>query len=240
MTNNTIADNTAGSDTAVGVGLSVDDQANAITYQNNIFSNNRDNLGGIANIEDTSTNNTEDYNLEDGTSTNGLTGANSLISTDPLFTSGWYLTSPGSPAIDVGSDLPVNLGLTGTTTNIDGSLDGLAGGNNDNVDLGYHFTAGVGDVDTTNSIVTPGTANPGFSEQVLITITPRDGLNADIGKGARVVVTAQNFPEEVSKVRDQGDGTYTVVYTSGTTDQDDTLTITVNGVQLLTQPFIDW
>ena len=41
-------------------------------------------------------------------------------------------------------------------------------------------------------------------------------------------------------VADQGDGTYTFTYTAGTTDQDDTLTITVNGVPLATQPFIDW
>ena len=55
---------------------------------------------------------------------------------DPLFTTGpngEYYLSTGSPAIDTGSDLAINIGLDGLTTQIDGSLD------TNTVDMGYHY-----------------------------------------------------------------------------------------------------
>ena len=64
--------------------------------------------------------------------------------------------------------------------------------------------------------------------------------SATIGAALDVSVTAANFPSHLGTLRDQGDGDYTITYQPITLNDNDTFTITVNGVVLDATPTITW
>lgn len=233
LLNNTIADNTVDGISDVGAGLKIPDITNNVSYSNNLFVDNQD-ADSIENLQDLSAGSVENFNLENAASANGLGGANSWINTDPLFTQGWYLGLT-SPAIDQGSDVAANLGLSSLTTQADGITD------SGTVDIGYHYTAAAPAISATSSTVIPSTITLGFSQTASLTVTPRDALGNVLGAGLDLQVAASNFPGNLGRIVDQGDGIYLVDYTSGTTTGSDSLVFTVNGVVTLsTQASISW
>jgi len=201
-----------------------------LTYNYNIFANNRDD-DSVENLFDASVGSSEDYNIEDADS--GVLSGNSLPNAVFSFTEGWYLTAGSTDAIDGGDVTSASLGLDTFYTETATTDSGL-------IDLGYHYAVGSIAVSAGNSTVTPVSVIVSFSEVTTFTVTPRNVGTAVIGEGLNVSVSAATFQSNVGSVTDLGDGTYQFTYTAGTTDQDDTLTITVNGVALTTQPFIDW
>ncbi|MCP4432576.1 MAG: hypothetical protein GY806_16510, partial [Gammaproteobacteria bacterium] len=78
------------------------------------------------------------------------------------------------------------------------------------------------------------------SETVTITITPRDAGTAVVGYGLDISISAATGNGTLGTLIDLGDGSYQVNYTSSSATSSDTLTFTVNGVELTDTVVITW
>jgi len=250
--NNTIANNTSVT-TTQGGGLSIQSLNGSPVILDNIIYGNTDGNSAASDVyhDGVGTIATENFNLM-GTHNLASTGVNDALAVDPLFTDGWYLTvdaldggGTDSPVIDVGSDLAANTALgsgivvlTSTTTRTDG-INELTS----QVDFGYHYpdskaapviSAGV-------TTVTPPSFNEtaaGGGTQIVITITPKDASNQNLGSGLNVTVSTTQG--NIGLLSDLGDGTYQVTYTIPSGSSSDNVVFTVNGVLITGQTALTW
>jgi parallel beta-helix repeat protein len=222
--NNTVIDNTAAGTSNTGIGLSIGSTNNNISVHDNIIYNNSD-TDSIEEIEDLSAGSSFFNNASSDPAYDTIGGAL------PGFTQAVYL-NPSSAAIDAGSDTAANLGIIGTTQT-DGSAD------TGNVDLGYHYLSAATAVDATNSMAYLDSITTALNVPVTLTIIPMDAGVSIIGAALDVEVSV-SIPGHLSKVTDNGDGTYTATYTPITGSGSDTFNVTVNGVLLDDAPGVTW
>lgn len=129
------------------------------------------------------------------------------LSADPLFVGGYYLSTNGlagqtdsSPCIDAGHAAASALGLDAATTRTDGA------GDQDAVDLGYHYTNGIPDAVISNrllyvDIVNGNNANTGWTpDNALSNISYAlsakavDGTTLNIATGNYTTSAGETFP----------------------------------------------
>lgn len=179
--------------------------------------------------------NTIEYNMLQE-STTGVSLVTNTEGTDPLFAEGWYL-GLSSPAFDTGSTASFPTYITELLSPITDAAGAVDSGQ---LDKGVHYSNAPIYVDAANSTVTPATQTTSISMQVQITITPRDSFSTWLGAGQNVTISLAGMGS-VSKVTDLGNGYYTAIFTaSATPAESGTLTINVNGTNLITQPVINW
>jgi len=206
----------------------------------NIFWNNTDGSG----VDDyVVTDGTHDYNL---TEEAVLTGTGNFTGSDPLFVQGWYISSLANEAIDSPAIDAGNLPLSGNYPNLEllttpsATTDGLVDGGV-KVDLGFHHDGGPTVVNATNSLVTFNEGNiTTQTNSDTIIIEPRDASNNLIGSTLDIQLSSSgNFT--IDKVIDRGTGIYEVTVTAlAANATNDTVTVTVNDVTLVTVPMYTW
>ncbi|OIP98814.1 MAG: hypothetical protein AUK35_09395 [Zetaproteobacteria bacterium CG2_30_46_52] len=235
---NTIADNISLGVT-VPAGLVVDAYATVTATDNFIVFNTDSNAGHFNAFIDPNAVLSESYNA---TSDNTLVGLGAQFSPPAAspFDANWYLLN-NAVGINNGSMLASAAPFIVSHPYAEvGVMDGAGA---DMLDMGFHHAVVAPVVADIYSSPTQFTLISGPSGSTEISVIPRDGGNAILGAGLKVVASFQVTPSGTSTigtVKDHGDGTYSLIFTHGTLTGSDTVAISVNGTQLTPTLTVSW